>query len=79
MEFPLRWHAGKAEEDRMGEAADSLIGVIFLLGDVVRSCLARGSESNDLAEVRRFLKEADDAMSMILQRAKDAQAEIDGT
>jgi hypothetical protein len=63
----------------MGEAADSLPGVVFLLGDTVRNCLARAAESNDLSEVRRFLKEADDAMSMILQRAKEAQAEIDGT
>jgi hypothetical protein len=59
--------------------ADLLPGLIQMLGDDVRNDLARATESDDLSTVRKHLKAADEAMKVLIQRAKDAQAEIDGT
>ena len=66
----------------MGDAREILIGVIRLLGDDVRSRLARAMEkieSNDFAQVSALLKEADDCMVDIIRHAEAAQAEIDRT
>ena len=62
----------------MGEAVDGLPGKVLLLGDNVRSTLARAAEKDDLAEIRQLLSDAESGMALIVQQAVAAQAEIDG-
>lgn len=63
----------------MGEAVDGLPGMVLLLGDNVRSTLARAAEKDDLAEIRQLLSDAESGMALIVQQAVAAQAEIDGS
>jgi hypothetical protein len=66
------------ERTDMGEAVDGLPGKVLLLGDNVRSTLARAAEKDDLAEIRQLLSDAESGMALIVQQAVAAQAEIDG-
>jgi hypothetical protein len=63
--------------NKMGDAADGVIGTVLLLGDIARGILARAADANDLGEIRCLLKEADDIIGTIVRQAKTAQSEID--
>ena len=58
----------------MGEAVDGLPAMVLLLGDNVRSTLARAAEKDDLAEIRQLLSDAESGMALIVQKAVAAQA-----
>ncbi|HEU5017869.1 MAG TPA: hypothetical protein VFT69_07815 [Pseudolabrys sp.] len=62
----------------MGEVVDGLPGMVLLLGDNVRSTLARAAEKKDLTEIRNLLSDAESSMALLVQKAIAAQAEIDG-
>lgn len=70
---------GQIGSVHMGEAVDGLPGMVLLLGDNVRSTLARAAEKDDLAEIRQLLSDAESGMALIVQQAVAAQAEIDGS
>jgi hypothetical protein len=59
-------------------ALGSLPGTVFVLGDSIRSRLARACEIDDVTEIRKLLTEANEEMSAIIQQAKAAVVEIEG-
>jgi hypothetical protein len=61
-------------------AADTLVGVVLLLGNQARDGLVRAMEKERQSdEVRQLVEEAHETLTVLIQHAQDGQAEIDGS
>lgn len=61
----------------MAQEVDAWAGKVFLLGTKIRDKLAMAMESDDLSNIRQLLKEADEAMSTLLEIAKETEPDIE--
>jgi hypothetical protein len=61
----------------MAQEVDTLAGTVILLGTRIQDKLAMAMESDDLPNARQLLKEADEAMSTLLEIARETQPDIE--